>query len=131
MTELDAIAAFPNPGVRLLREDERIAVWEEIFEPGIPTAPHRHTRDYVAIFPDAGELTVTPLAGELEEYAFLAGAADPLPAADGQVRFGFPAGTVIHARVPCAGSAHIAVNEGRTAARMILIELKGTATERG
>lgn len=131
MTELDDIAAFPNPGVRLLREDERIAVWEENFEPGIPTAPHRHTRDYVAIFPDAGELTVTPLAGDLEEYAFLAGSADPLPTTEGRIRFGFPAGTVIHARVPPAGSGHFAVNEGRTPARMILIEIKGTATERG
>ena len=26
--------------------------------------PHRHTRDYVAIFPNAGELTIIPAAGD-------------------------------------------------------------------
>jgi hypothetical protein len=31
MAELDDIARFPSPGVRLLREDDRIAVRKEVF----------------------------------------------------------------------------------------------------
>ena len=129
MTDLEDIAAFPNPGVRLLMEDERIAIWEEVFEPGIPTATHKHTRDYVAIFPDAGELTVTPVAGELETYTFIAGSAEALPTTETRMRFAFPAGTMIHSHVPQNGTGHTAVNEGRAPVRMVLIEIKGTATE--
>jgi predicted metal-dependent enzyme (double-stranded beta helix superfamily) len=67
MTTLNEIAPFPKPGVRLVKEDERLAIWEEIFEPGKPTPPHRHMCDYIVIFPNPGELTITQLAGEAEE----------------------------------------------------------------
>jgi quercetin dioxygenase-like cupin family protein len=73
MSNLNKIAPFPNPGVRLVKEDEHIAIWEETFKPGQPTPPHRHMRDYIAIFPYAGELTITQLAGEPEEYTTIGG----------------------------------------------------------
>jgi hypothetical protein len=37
---------------------------------------------------------------------------------------------VIHGRVPADGTGHFAVNEGQASALMILIEIKGTATEK-
>ena len=52
MVNINEIAPFPNVGVQLLKEDEHIAVWQEMFEPDTPTSPHRHMRDYIAIFHD-------------------------------------------------------------------------------
>ena len=73
MTNINEIPPFPNPGVRLIKEDEHVAIWEEVFEPGIPTPSHRHMRDYIAIFPNGGELTIVPVAGEAEDFTVLAG----------------------------------------------------------
>ena len=115
--------------MRLVQEDDHIAVWEEIFEPGVPAAAHRHTRDYVAVFPDGGEITVTHLAGELETYTFISGDAETLSASEGSARFAFPANTIVHSRVPNMGTGHTALNEGDRPVRMILIEIKGTAME--
>ena len=124
MTDLRDIAPFPNPGVRLIEEDTLVATWEEIFEPGVATPPHRHARDYIAVFPDGGELTLTHVAGELERYTFLSGSAEALPTEDGRMRFAFTAGTMVRSHVPPGGTAHIALNESATPVRMLLIELK-------
>jgi hypothetical protein len=48
--DIKEVPPFPNPGVRLIKEDDYIAIFEEIFEPDKPTDAHRHTRDYVAFF---------------------------------------------------------------------------------
>jgi len=130
MTALNEIAPFPNPGVRLVKEDESVAIWEEVFEPGKPTPPHRHMRDYVATFPHGGELTIVPLAGEAEAYTLIAGEAQEAPTKQGGTRLVMTAGTMIHSRVPADGVGHFAVNEGQRPTRMILIEIKGTATEK-
>jgi hypothetical protein len=37
---------------------------------------------------------------------------------------------IVHSRVPADGVGHFAVNEGSEPALMILIEIKGTATEK-
>jgi hypothetical protein len=37
---------------------------------------------------------------------------------------------MIHSRVPTDGTGHFAENEGQHATLMILIEIKGTATEK-
>ena len=129
MADVNEIPPFPNPGVRLIKEDEHVAVWEEVFAPDQPTPPHRHTRDYIGIFLNAGELTITPLAGEPEEYTFIAGETKELPSERG-ARFAFSPGTTVHSRVPLGGHAHLAVNEGKAADRAIIIEIKGTATEK-
>lgn len=127
---IDDIAPFPNPGVNLLKEDEHVAIWEEVFVPGVPTPPHRHLRDYIAIFPDGGELTVTHVAGELESYSIIAGKIEPLPNNSGGYRVGISANAMLHSSVPHVGAGHIAVNEGDVPVRMILIELKGSSSEK-
>ncbi len=65
MADVNEIPPFPNPGVRLSKEDEHVASWDEVFDPGKPTPPHRHMRDYIAIFLNGGETTSTLVAGEL------------------------------------------------------------------
>jgi hypothetical protein len=135
MANLNEIPPFPNPGVRLIKEDEHVAIWEEIFEPGKPTPPHRHTRDYIAIFPDAGELTIIPVtddsvAREEEEITVVGGQMKESATADGGAKLVFSDGTVLHQNVPASGSCHYAVNEGAKPDLMILIEIKGTGSEK-
>jgi hypothetical protein len=88
-------------------------------------------RDYIAIFPKGGELTATPLAGEAEEYTAIAGGFTTEPSEKGATRFVLSAGTMWHSRVPAEGIGHFALNEGQQPILMILIEIKGTATEKG
>jgi hypothetical protein len=128
MATLNEIAPFPNPGVRLVKEDEHVAIWEETFEPGKPTPPHRHMRDYIAIFPNPRELTITQLAGEAEEYTTIAGELTTELRVEQRATSG--ACMVVHSRVPADGVGHFALNEGSKPALMILIEIKGTATEK-
>src|SRR5262245_7319450 len=112
MATLTEIAPFPNPGVRLIKEDEHVAVWEEVFEPGKPTPPHRHLRDSIATFPRGGELTIVPVAGEAEAYTMLVGEVQEAATAEKGTRLVMTAGTMIHSRVPADGIGHFAVNEG-------------------
>lgn len=130
MANINEIPPFPNPGVRLIKEDEHVAIWEEVFEPDKPTPPHRHMRDYVAIFPNGGELTIAPLADEVEENTIIAGEVQEASTEKGATRLVMTAGAMIHARVPADGTGHFAVNEGQQPTLMILIEIKGTATEK-
>jgi predicted metal-dependent enzyme (double-stranded beta helix superfamily) len=130
MATLTEISPFPNPGVRLIKEDEHVAIWEEVFAPGKPTPPHRHMRDYIAAYPNGGELTIFPLAGEPEEFTTLAGEIQESATAKGGIRLVFSAGAMIHGRVPASGTGHYAVNEGPQPTLMILTEIKGTAAER-
>jgi hypothetical protein len=120
--DVKEVPPFPNPGVRLIKEDDRIAIFEEIFEPGKPTPPHRHTRDYIAFFPKAGKLKLVPVAGEPEEEVTIAAGAMK----DGA----FTDGTVLYGRVPRDGTAHFAVNESSEPILMIAIEIKGTGSEK-
>jgi hypothetical protein len=129
MSTLDEISPFPNPGVRLVKEDEHVAIWEEVFEPGQPTPPHRHMRDYIAIFPHAGELTITQLAGEPEEYTTIAGEI-ATESRNRATRLVWGPGMIVHSRVPADGVGHFALNESSKPALMILIEIKGTAAEK-
>jgi hypothetical protein len=51
------VPAFPIPGVRLIKEDEQVAIWEEVFEPGKPNnSPSTHTRPH-RLLPEGGNLT--------------------------------------------------------------------------
>ncbi len=130
MANLHEIPPFPNPGVRLIKEDKHVAIWKEVFEPGKPTAPHRHTRDYIFLFPNGGELTITPLAGKEEEVVLLAGEVQESLTETGATRMAMSAGSMVYGRVPPEGVSHVAVNDGQVPALMILIEIKGTAIEK-
>jgi hypothetical protein len=87
-------------------------------------------RDYIAMFPHGGEATIVPVAGEAETYTMIAGEVQEAATAEKGTRLIIPAGTMIHSRVPADGVGHFAVNEGQRPLLMILIEIKGTATEK-
>lgn len=124
MNDEETIADFPNAGVRLLDEAERFVVWEAVFEPGVATGAHRHSRDYIAFFPEGGELTLSHVAGELEDYASLCGGMTPLPSNAAGSRFAIAPGTAIRSRVPQGGTVHVALNEGEAPLHMVLVEIK-------
>jgi hypothetical protein len=126
--DINEVPPFQNPGVRLIKEDEQVAIWEEVFEPGKPTTPHRHMRDYIAFFPKAGQLTIIPVAGGEEAFTIAAGQAQHSQTETGAIRLNFSDGSVFYQRIPVGGSCHYAVNEGSKPATMILIEMKGTGT---
>ena len=127
--DINDVPPFPNPGVRLIKEDEQVAIWEEVFEPGKPTTPHRHMRDYIAFFPNEGQLTIIPVAGGEEEFTIAAGQVQHSQTGTGAVRLNFSDGAVFYQRIPVGGSCHYAVNEGSEPAKMVLIEIKGAGTE--
>jgi hypothetical protein len=116
--------------VRLIKEDAHVAIWEEVFEPGKPTPPHRHMRDYIAAYPNGGEVTIVPLTGEPEEFTTITGEIQESASAKGGTRLVFSAGAMLYRRVPASGTGHYAVNEGQQPTLMILTEIKGTAAEK-
>ena len=124
MSEKETIAPYDGHGDRLLFENEDIAVWEEVFEPGAPTRPHRHLRDYIAVTLDDGELRITSLSKEPEVYQPLAGNIKATEETDETTRVGYQAGTVLHASQPPGGHAHRAENVGERPTHVLLIELK-------
>jgi BON domain len=68
-------------------------------------------RDYIAIFPHAGELTITQLAGEPEEYTTIAGEL-ATESRNRATRLVWGPGMIVHSRVPADGVGHFALNEG-------------------
>jgi hypothetical protein len=124
------VPPFPNPGVRLIKEDEHVAIWEEIFYPDKPTEPHRHMRDYIAFFPSAGELAIIPVAEGEEEFTVVAGKATHSVSDAGAIQLNFSDGSIFYQRIPAHGSCHYAVNKGVQPVLMILTEIKGTGTEK-
>ncbi len=130
MNENDPIAPYDGHGDRLLFENDDIAVWEEVFEPGTPTKPHRHVRDYIAVALDEGELRIQSFSQEPEVYERLAGLLDATDETDDTKRVRFSAGTVLHAAQPAGGHAHRAENVGGRPSRVLLIELKHSGVGR-
>ena len=128
--DIKEVPPFPNPGVRLIKDDDHIAVFEEVFEPGKPTDPHRHTRDYVAFMLKGGTMRLVPVAGEPEEVTIAAGEVKDLPSTQDGTMFSFTDSTVYCGHVPADGTAHFAVNEGSDPIPMILVEIKGTGVEK-
>jgi hypothetical protein len=87
-------------------------------------------RDYIAAYPNGGELTLVLVAGEPEEITTLAGECQEFPKEKGALRLVFSPGCMVHGKVPADGTAHFAVNEGQRDTLMILTEIKGTGTEK-
>jgi len=62
---------FPRPGAKKLFENEKVDVWDQVWESGVPTPMHFHDKDVVVWFLEAGDLTSTTLDGKqtLNKYA--------------------------------------------------------------
>ena len=48
---------------RVLYEDERVRIWDQVIEPGASIGPHRHELTYALVTVDGGRLEVTPVPG--------------------------------------------------------------------
>jgi hypothetical protein len=100
---------------RVLYEDERIRVWDQVIEPGASTGPHRHDLRYALVTVDGGSLEVTPVPG--------------YPAIHGEEKISVEMESETVDLLP-DGSVEDASNVGDRTYRAILVEFKGVASER-
>lgn len=123
-----AVTPRPFSGATLHFEDDHVAIWEEVFLPGIPTPPHRHLRDYIAVSLTDVDLRIEPLPGEAPESATsIVGESQAHPQA---FRRSSRRGRVAHVAVTTQGAGHVAVNLANQEARMLIIEIKGSGAEK-
>eukprot|EP01104_Vermistella_antarctica_P020024 TRINITY_DN827_c1_g2_i2.p1 TRINITY_DN827_c1_g2~~TRINITY_DN827_c1_g2_i2.p1 ORF type:complete len:115 (-),score=27.67 TRINITY_DN827_c1_g2_i2:100-444(-) len=108
-----------NVGTKLLFENERVAVWEMVLEPGESCELHRHARDYVFRIDSGSTLQINGANGEdlgLKEVK--AGSFHPFtlsPDGDSLV------GDELWGTIP---AVHSAKNVGPTTFKELLIESK-------
>jgi beta-alanine degradation protein BauB len=101
VTDLGPIAT------RVLFENDRVRVWENVLEPGEESAVHRHDLDYLIVDLAGDRIAARPAPDDTSGR-------QPIEA---PVR----AGQVVYLR---RGSTETAVNTGQATYRTILIELK-------
>lgn len=56
--------AYPRPGATKLLENERVAVWDYVWTPNVPTPMHFHDKDVVVLFLEDGDLKSTTPDGK-------------------------------------------------------------------
>lgn len=96
-------------GTALLFQNDRVRVWEMVLAPGETCPPHRHTRDYLMVYPAAALIRSGP--------------------ADRPVVQRLGEGMVAYAAVGPAGlDAHAITNVGAAESRHYVIELLGPSS---
>src|ERR1700683_2297722 len=65
-------AAFPRPGSKNVLDNERVAVWNYSWKPGVPTPMHYHDKDIVVVYRFEGSLKSTTPDGRsvVNDYEF-------------------------------------------------------------
>jgi len=48
---------------RILYEDDRVRIWDQVLEPGCATGPHRHDLSYALVTVDGASFEVEPVEG--------------------------------------------------------------------
>ena len=94
---------------RLLFEDERVRVWDQVIEPGATTGPHRHDKPYALVTVEGSDLEIVPVPG----YPPAHGEETLAVSLEDQTAGILPAGAVENAR-----------NTGDRTYRAILVEFK-------
>lgn len=56
--------AYPRPGATKLLENDRVAVWDYVWIPNVPTPMHFHDKDVVVLFLENGDLKSTTPDGK-------------------------------------------------------------------
>lgn len=56
--------AYPRPGATKLLENDRVAVWDYVWMPNVPTPMHFHDKDVVVLFLEDGDLKSTTPDGK-------------------------------------------------------------------
>ena len=107
-TELGPIAT------KLLFEDERVRVWDQLIEPGATTGAHHHALPYALVTVEGSTLDVLPVPGH------------PMAHGDETMTVDLEDRT---AGILEAGSYEEAINKGDRPYRAILVEFKQAASD--
>lgn len=94
---------------RVLYEDERVRIWDQVIEPGSSIGPHRHDLRYALVTVDGGSLEVAPVPG--------------YPAIHGEEKISVEMESETAEILP-EGSVEDAANVGERTYRAILVEFK-------
>lgn len=97
---------------RVLYEDERVRIWDQLIEPGATTGPHHHARPYALVTVEGAPLDVLPVEGF------------PMMHGDQPLSVELEDRT---AAILEAGAYEEAINTGDRAYRAILVEFKAAA----
>jgi len=91
--------AFPRPNAKNLLDNDKVAVWDNVWRPGKPTPMHFHDKDALVVYEATGALQATSGDGKkaVAEYTF------------GQIRFSPRDHT--HTEVLVRGRGHAVVIE--------------------
>lgn len=96
---------------RLLFEDERVRVWDQVIEPGATTGPHRHECPYALVTVEGADLEMIPVPGY------------PLAHGEGGERLAVTLEDQSAGILP-GGAVEDALNVGDRPYRAILVEFK-------
>jgi hypothetical protein len=94
---------------RVVYEDERVRVWDQLIEPGATTGPHHHTLPYALVTVEGSSLDVFPVPGH--------------PTIHGEETLSVDIESRT-AGVLSEGSVEEAINTGNRPYRAILVEFK-------
>lgn len=108
-TDADARTPLVPIATKVLYEDERVRVWDQLIEPGGSTGPHHHALPYALVTVEGAPLDVLPVEGY------------PMMHGDEKISVELQNQT---AAVLEAGSYEDAINTGDRPYRAILVEFK-------
>lgn len=94
---------------RVVYEDERVRVWDQVIEPGATTGPHEHALPYALVTVEGSSLDVLPVPG--------------YPALHSEEPISVEIESQSAGILP-AGSVEEAINTGAKTYRAILVEFK-------
>lgn len=94
---------------RIVYEDERVRVWDQVIAPGASTGPHKHELPYALVTVEGSSLDVVPVPGY------------PALHSDERISVDIESRT---AGVLPEGSVEEAINTGDQTYRAILVEFK-------
>ncbi len=114
MSKEDEAVELGPIATKILYEDERVRVWEQLIEPGMGTGPHHHPLPYALVTVEGSSLDVLPVPG----YPMMHGEESLSVDLADQT-----------AGVLEAGSVEDAINTGDRPYRAILVEFKQAARE--
>lgn len=102
---------------KLLYEDERVRIWDQLIEPGATTGPHHHALPYALVTVEGTELEVRPVPG----YPVLHTPPEAPEDGAGAITVALEDRTT---QILPEGSVEEAINRSDRAYRAVLVEFK-------
>lgn len=107
--DADDLVELGPIATRIVYEDERVRVWDQVIGPGATTGPHKHELPYALVTVAGSSLDVVPVPG--------------YPALHGDERISVDIESRTAGVLP-EGSVEEAINTGDRTYRAILVEFK-------